>query len=98
VTKLVTNRSPSVRAPLPVRKTGSRAVACCHWWAEETSPYLSVHRTDGNIFHLRQINTAKAICFQWRGSMIDAVFNVAVFASLVLCIAGFGAWAHKRVP
>jgi hypothetical protein len=30
--------------------------------------------------------------------MIDAVFNVAVFASLVLCIAGFGAWAHQRVP
>jgi hypothetical protein len=27
--------------------------------------------------------------------MIDAVFNVAVFAALVLCIAGFGAWAHK---
>jgi hypothetical protein len=30
--------------------------------------------------------------------MIDAVFNVAVFAALVLCIAGFGAWADKRVP
>jgi hypothetical protein len=30
--------------------------------------------------------------------MIDAVFNVAVFAALVLCIAGFGAGAHKRVP
>jgi hypothetical protein len=29
--------------------------------------------------------------------MIDAVFNVAVFAALVLCIAGFGASAHKRV-
>jgi hypothetical protein len=31
------------------------------------------------------------------GSMIDAVFNVAVFAVLGLCIVGFGAWAHKRV-
>ena len=30
--------------------------------------------------------------------MIDAVFNVAVFAALVLCIVGFGAWADKRVP
>jgi hypothetical protein len=26
--------------------------------------------------------------------MIDAVFNVAVFAALVLCIVGFGTWAH----
>jgi hypothetical protein len=30
--------------------------------------------------------------------MIDAVLNVTVFAALVLCIAGFSAWAHKRVP
>ena len=30
--------------------------------------------------------------------MIDAVMNVAVFAALVLCIVGFGAWARKRVP
>ena len=32
------------------------------------------------------------------GSMIDAVFTVAVFATLGLCIVGFGAWAHRRVP
>jgi hypothetical protein len=31
------------------------------------------------------------------GNMIDALFNVAVFAVLGLCIVGFGAWAHKRV-
>jgi hypothetical protein len=31
------------------------------------------------------------------GAMIDALVNVAVFATLVLCIAGFGARAHKRV-
>ena len=31
------------------------------------------------------------------GAMIDALFNVAVFAALALCIVGFGAWAHKRV-
>jgi hypothetical protein len=31
------------------------------------------------------------------GSMIDALLNVALFAALALCIAGFGAWAHKRV-
>jgi hypothetical protein len=30
--------------------------------------------------------------------MIDALFNVAVFATLGLCIVGFGACAHKRVP
>jgi hypothetical protein len=29
--------------------------------------------------------------------MVDAVLNIAVFAALVLCIVGFGAWAHKRV-
>jgi hypothetical protein len=28
--------------------------------------------------------------------MIDAVVNVAVFAALILCIVGFGAWAHRR--
>jgi hypothetical protein len=32
------------------------------------------------------------------GVMIDAVFNVAIFATLGLCIVGFSAWAHKRVP
>ena len=30
--------------------------------------------------------------------MVDAVLNVAVFAALVLCIVGLGAWARKRVP
>jgi hypothetical protein len=29
--------------------------------------------------------------------MVDALFNVAVFVTLALCIVGFGAWAHKRV-
>jgi hypothetical protein len=29
--------------------------------------------------------------------MIDALFNVAVFAALGLCIVGFSAWAHKRI-
>jgi hypothetical protein len=29
--------------------------------------------------------------------MIDAVLNVAVFATLGLCIVWFGAWARKRV-
>jgi hypothetical protein len=32
------------------------------------------------------------------GRMIGALFNVAVFATLALCIVGFGAWARKRVP
>jgi hypothetical protein len=30
--------------------------------------------------------------------MIDAVVNVAIFATLGLCIVGFRAWAHKRAP
>jgi hypothetical protein len=31
--------------------------------------------------------------------MIDALFNLAIFATLVLCIVGFSAaWAGKRVP
>ena len=29
--------------------------------------------------------------------MIDALFNVAVFAMLTLCIVGFCTWANKRV-
>jgi hypothetical protein len=34
----------------------------------------------------------------WKGSMIDALLNVAVFAMLVLCIVGFGVnRAQKRV-
>ena len=30
--------------------------------------------------------------------MIDVALNLAVFAALLLCIAGFSAWARKRVP
>jgi hypothetical protein len=30
--------------------------------------------------------------------MIDALVNVAIFATLGLCIVGFDAWAQKRVP
>jgi len=29
--------------------------------------------------------------------MIDALLNVAVFAALVLCIVGFGAWARQEL-
>ena len=29
--------------------------------------------------------------------MIDAVLNVAIFAALVLCIVGFGAWNLRRM-
>ena len=28
--------------------------------------------------------------------MIDALFNVAVFATLALCMVAFSAWAHKN--
>jgi len=27
--------------------------------------------------------------------MINATSNIGVFAALVLCIVGFGSWAHK---
>jgi hypothetical protein len=46
-------------------------------------------------FSLRQIIPSRMLSVE--GAMIDALFNVAVFATLVLCIVGFGAWAHKRV-
>jgi hypothetical protein len=61
-------------------------------------PSLSFHRTNGNIFHLRQIDTSNGNLLSVEGSMIDAVLNAAVFVALVLCIVGFGAWAQKRIP
>jgi len=51
----------------------------------------------GNISRLRQINPSKGNLLSVEGAMIDALFNVAVFAMLGLCIVGFGAWAHRRV-
>jgi hypothetical protein len=51
----------------------------------------------GNISRLGQINPSKGNLLSMEGNMIDALFNVAVFAALGLCIFGFGAWAHKRV-
>jgi hypothetical protein len=45
--------------------------------------------------YLRLINPSKVLLVE--GAMIDALFAVAVFATLGLCIVGFGAWAHKRV-
>ena len=43
------------------------------------------------------INPSKGNLLSMEGNMIDALFNVAVFAALVLCIVGFSGWAHKRV-
>jgi hypothetical protein len=51
----------------------------------------------GNISHLGQINPSRGI-LSVEGNMIDALFDVAVFAMLALCIVGFSAWANKRVP
>ena len=45
-----------------------------------------------------EINPSKGNLLSVEGAMIDAVSNVAVFAALALCIVGFSAWAHKRVP
>ena len=52
----------------------------------------------GNISRLRQIKPSKGNLLSVEGAMIDALFNVAVFATLVLCIVGFSAWARKRGP
>jgi hypothetical protein len=49
----------------------------------------------GNISRLGQINPSKVLSME--GNMIDALFNVAVFATLGLSIVAFSAWAHKRV-
>jgi hypothetical protein len=46
---------------------------------------------------MRQINPSKGNLLSVEGAMIDALFNVAVFAALGLCIVGFSAWAHRRV-
>ena len=51
----------------------------------------------GNIYGVRQINPSKGNLLSVEGAMIDALFNVAVFTALGLCIVGFGAWAHRRV-
>jgi hypothetical protein len=52
--------------------------------------------SDWEYLSLEQINPSRVLSVE--GAMIDALFNVAVFATLVLCIVGFSAWAHKRVP
>ena len=52
--------------------------------------------SDWEYVLLATINPSKVLSVE--GSMIDAVFTVAVFATLALCIVGFGAWARKRVP
>ena len=51
----------------------------------------------GNISRSGQINPSKGNVLSMEGVMLDALFNVAVLAMLVLCIVGFSAWAHKRV-
>jgi hypothetical protein len=49
-----------------------------------------------SISDLRQNNPSRVLSVE--GAMIDALVNVAIFATLGLCIVGFGAWAQKRVP
>jgi len=46
---------------------------------------------------VQQINPSKGNVLSMEGDMIDALFNVAIFAALVLCIIGFSVWADKRV-
>jgi hypothetical protein len=45
-----------------------------------------------------QINPSKGNLLSVEGAMVDALFNIAVFATLGLCIVGFSAWVQKRVP
>jgi hypothetical protein len=57
-----------------------------------------LRRQRPGIFRPQDNQYLKCNLLSVEGSMIDAVVNVAIFAALVLCIVGFGAWAHKRVP
>jgi hypothetical protein len=52
--------------------------------------------SDWEYLRAGQINPSGVLSVE--GAMIDALVNVAIFATLGLCIVGFGAWAHKRVP
>ena len=91
------------RNQIAIRPLNTIVDVDCHEWAanqkRQTLMIVTLRCQRPGIFlaYDKSIPQA-AICFQWRGSMIDAVLNVAVFAALVLCIVGFGAWAHKRVP
>jgi hypothetical protein len=69
----------------------------CYEWAGRIPPPPSL-LAPGNICRLGQINPSKDNILFVEGAMIDALLNVAVFATLGLCIIGFGAWARKRVP
>ena len=53
--------------------------------------------SDWEYFPLTTDQSLKRHLLSMEGNMIDALFNVAVFVALGLCILGFGAWAHKRV-
>jgi hypothetical protein len=53
--------------------------------------------SDPEYFAVGTNQSLKRQSASMEGNMIDALFNVAVFAMLALCIVGFGAWAHKRV-
>jgi hypothetical protein len=64
----------------------------------EVLPHPIHLRVDWEYFRSATNQLLKRNLLSVEGSMIDAVLNVAVFAALVLCIVGFGAWAHKRVP
>jgi hypothetical protein len=50
-----------------------------------------------NISTLQQINISNGNLISVEASMIDSVLNVAIFATLGLCISGSGAWAKPRV-
>jgi len=52
--------------------------------------------SDWEYFNLHKSSNDNLLSME--GSMIDAVVNVAIFATLGLCIVGFGAWTHKRIP
>jgi hypothetical protein len=78
------------------------ATALCHERAanqkHQTVMIVTGSASDWGIFPAQDKSIPQeANLLSVEGAMIDALFNVAVFAMLGLCIVGFGAWAQKRV-
>jgi hypothetical protein len=69
-----------------------------HWRKRQTVMIVTGVASDWEYFRLPLINPSRGNLLSVEGTMIDAVLNAAIFAALALCIVGFGAWAHKRVP
>ena len=80
---------PRLTALLSVRRAANQK--------HQTVMIITGSASDWEYLPRGQINPSKGNLLSVEGAMIDALFNLAVFAALALCIVGFGAWAHKRV-